>query len=143
MNKLKLGVGLADIALGAGIVNNELKSGNLTGREKLYHNTKEENIESIKRNGILSERAADKDNLTQSTLGNFLSEEDMAGLTYLGRQRRVANLVGVGAKWADKNKASRETLILNAINISLSCSMIYSCITCSSNSFHCLISSAI
>lgn len=81
---------VAKLSAGALLVNSQIKNGNLTGRERVYHNTDRENVESIKRNGILSAKALDPNNLTHSASGDFLTDEDMAGLTYVARKRSPA-----------------------------------------------------
>lgn len=107
INPLTL-AGATGLALGAGKIGHEFKKGNLTGRETVYHNTNRRNVKSIKENGILATRASDKDNLTHKGLGDILSEDDMAGLTYVARKKLPALGIGLtSAMYDSSNKESR------------------------------------
>ena len=107
-------LGATGIALGAGKINREFKKGNLTGRETVYHNTNRRNVKSIQDKGILAARASDKDNLTHKGLSDILSEDEMAGLTYMARNKIPA--LGIGLTSAmydstDKNSRNHNDLI--------------------------------
>ena len=102
INPLAL-AGAAGIAVGAGKVGNEFKKGNLTGRETVYHNTNRRNVKSIKENGILASKASDEDNLTHKGLGDILSEDEMAGLTYVARNKMPALGIGLTSAMYDSS----------------------------------------
>lgn len=88
---------VAKLSAGALLVNSQIKNGNLTGRERVYHNTDRENVESIKENGIMSAKALDPNNLTHSASGDFLTDDDMRGLTYVARKRSPAIGVAIAS----------------------------------------------
>lgn len=104
---LKVPIGLAATIGGAAMVNKQFNNGNLTGREKVYHNTNKKNVDSIKANGLLASKALDSNNLTHSASGDFLSDEDMAGLTYVARKRTPA--IGVMLASANRDAANPES----------------------------------
>lgn len=113
VNPLAL-AGLAGIAVGAGKVGNEFRKGNLTGRETVYHNTNRRNVKSIKENGILASKASDTDNLTHKGLGDILSEDEMAGLTYVARNKVPALGIGLTSAMydsSDKNSRNYKDLL--------------------------------
>ena len=113
INPLTL-AGTTGIVLGAAKIGNEFRKGNLTGRETVYHNTNRKNVKSIKEKGILSEKALDKNNLTHKGLSDILNEDDMAGLTYVARNRLPALGIGLTAAMYDssnKDNANHNDLV--------------------------------
>lgn len=88
--KKALGAGL--VLGGAGTVNQEFKSGNLTGRETLYHNTRKSKVGRIKDKGLKASFASDPKNLTNTVLTD-LSAKDKEGKVYLGRSKSIADKV--------------------------------------------------
>lgn len=106
MSKVKL-KDLAKLSTGAYLINHQLKKGNLTGRERVYHNTDRKNIRSIKSRGILASKALDPKNLTHSASGDFLTDEDMEGLTYVARKRTPA--LGVAIATGNRKIANPES----------------------------------
>ena len=105
MDKKKL-VNLVPVAGGALLVKNQLDSGNLTGRELVFHNTNKKNEDGIKRKGILKTRSYDKDNITHKGLKGSVRVKDMGGLTYVGRNRMPALGVGYQAALHDSKDPS-------------------------------------
>lgn len=106
--------GATGMALGAGKIGNEFRKGNLTGRETVYHNTNRRNVKGIKENGILASKASDPNNLTHKGLSDILEEDDMAGLTYVARNRIPAMGIGLTSAMYDtteKNSKNRNDLM--------------------------------
>ena len=106
INPLTL-AGAGALALGAGKIGNEFKKGNLTGRETVYHNTNRRNVKGIKEKGILATKSTDKDNLTHKGLSDILSEDEMAGLTYVARKKLPA--LGIGLTSATYDATNKES----------------------------------
>lgn len=111
MNKAQA-MGLGATALGSAMINKELKKGNLTGRERVYHNTDKKNVSAIQDTGILASKALDPNNLTHAASGDFLKDEDMAGLTYVARKRTPA----LGVAMASANRQIKDKSDENYMN---------------------------
>lgn len=106
--KLKSALLAGQILAGGAMIKNQIDKGNLTGRELTYHGTDKKNVRSIKENGIMASRASDKDNLTHKALSEYISDDDMKGLTYVGRKKYPATGVSiVSAVYDSNNRASR------------------------------------
>lgn len=117
INPLTL-AGATGLTLGAAQIGKEFKKGNLTGRETVYHNTDRRNVRSIKQNGILASKALDKDNLTHKGLSDIVSDDELAGLTYVARHKLPA--IGIGATSAIYDTSNKHSLnytdIINALS---------------------------
>jgi hypothetical protein len=70
--------------------------GHLTGRESLYHNTDKKNVNSILNKGLDASHSTDPNNITNTVLGE-IPMKDKAGKVYMGRKKKVADGVGLGA----------------------------------------------
>jgi hypothetical protein len=84
-----------------------IKSGDLTGRDTLYHNTHRDNVDSILEHGLESRRALDPENITNTNLK--LNPKDVANKVYLAKEKDAAD--SVGAAYADmlaRKKAAKE-----------------------------------
>lgn len=112
---------------GAGLVKSQIDGGNLTGRERLYHNTNKKNLKNIKHKGIIASKALDEKNLTHASSGDFLTSDDIKGLTYAGRKYSPSFGVAVSSALKDSNNkdsvnhkdliralADRKTVHINA-----------------------------
>lgn len=100
---------LATVGAGSALIKSQLDNGNLTGRELVYHNTHEDNVDSIKQKGILKSKSYDKNNITHKGLKGVVKTKDMQGLTYVGRTKTPA--IGVGlASAAHESKNNKKNL---------------------------------
>jgi len=102
-NMLKSQIGAGAVLGGLTIANKQRKEGYLDGIVRRYHNTGNENVDSIKQNGILSNKALDVDNLTSKATN--LSDTEKAGKTYLAKSREGARSAG-----AKRNQVRRANL---------------------------------
>ncbi|MDF2841688.1 MAG: hypothetical protein K0R00_114 [Herbinix sp.] len=84
-------VAAATAITGAAVTKHQLDRGNLTGREKMYHNTHRNNVDSILERGLDASKALDEDNITSQVR---LSKEQQANKVYFGRKKMVADSVG-------------------------------------------------
>ena len=106
-NKATVGAGVA--ASGAALTKHTYDRGNLTGRETLYHNTRKEHVDSIKKNGLKGQYALDKDKAFTPDLLKHVDKEELNNKVYFGRKKSVAE--GVGAKvLQEKGPHARETM---------------------------------
>lgn len=80
---------------GARTVSHAYHRGMMTGRETLYHNTALQNVESVLDKGLDPAFAADPNNLTNSVLGKRIPAQDLKGKVYFGRNKLVADSVGI------------------------------------------------
>lgn len=103
----KIPIGAATALSGVALAKKQFDDGNITGREKVYHNTNKKNVASILENGLLASKALDKNNLTHSASGDFLTDEDMEGLTYVARKRSPA--IGVMLASANRDAANPDS----------------------------------
>lgn len=88
---------------GAMLAKHTYDRGNLTGRETLYHNTRKQNVESIKQTGLKGSKALDPDlAFTPDVLQN-ISKDKLANKVYFGRKKSVAEAVGLTARVHDMN----------------------------------------
>ena len=107
-NKAKSALIAAQILGGGALIKRELDKGNLTGRELVYHSTNKRNVDSIKEKGVLASKASDKNNITHQALSEYITDDDMKGLTYVGRKRYPATAIStLSAVYDSKDRASR------------------------------------
>lgn len=108
----KVGVDLEDVILGTAgttIARKSVSSGNITGREVLYHTTSKKNVENIKKRGIRSIFAKGPENITNTALTD-VSMKKKKGKVYLTRKPFLGavfkvNFVGEGGSKIFKVKA--------------------------------------
>ena len=110
----KMIAGAAVGGSGAALAKHTYDRGNITGRETLYHNTRKENVDSIKKNGLKGSKALDPNlAFTPDTL-KHVSKDKLANKVYFGRKKSVAESVGAAAKIKDKENGKgdhiRETM---------------------------------
>lgn len=110
----KMIAGAAVGGSGAALAKHTYDRGNITGRETLYHNTRKENVDSIKKNGLKGSMAIDKDKAFTPDLLNHIDKDELNNKVYFGRKKSVADGVGSTAQIHDmkngKGAHSRETL---------------------------------
>jgi hypothetical protein len=104
--------GAAGVMGGAALTKNIYDKGHLTGRETLWHNTNKKNVSSILEKGLLSQKASDPTNLTNSALPH-ISESEKANKVYFGRKKSISNQIGLVGQ---HNDASKEGKIYFDIN---------------------------
>lgn len=106
--KTKAVLNAAEILGGGALIKRQFDKGNLTGRELVYHSTNKGNEDSIKEKGILASKASDKNNLTHKALSEYITDDDMKGLTYVGRNKIPASAITItSANYDSHDKASR------------------------------------
>ncbi|MEG0728138.1 MAG: hypothetical protein RR420_00810 [Anaerovoracaceae bacterium] len=86
------GLGIAGV--GGGIIHSQLKKGNLTGRETLYHNTKNEYVDSIMKDGVRSDFARDPNKSVTMQIDDLKDLPETANKAYFGRNKSIADSVG-------------------------------------------------
>lgn len=91
--------GLIGGTLGLSHVNNK---GYIDGRRKLYHNTNNENVNSILQEGLKKSKANDPNNLTRRLFGN---DESFNDLVYLSKNKTLADSVGTRRKQMESQKS--------------------------------------
>lgn len=110
----KMIAGAAVGGSGAALAKHTYDRGNITGRETLYHNTRKENVDSIKKNGLKGSMAIDKDKAFTPDLLNHIDKDELNNKVYFGRKKSIADEVGSAAQGHDmkngKGFHSRETL---------------------------------
>lgn len=104
----KAAIGLTAVGGGGYLAKHQYDRGNITGRERVYHNTETKNVKSILEEGIQSRHASDPKNLTNTVVSDVAASEK-EGLTYLSRSKRVADGVGT-ARSTNRVAASNSTL---------------------------------
>lgn len=89
-----VGVGSAGVgsALGAKILDNVHRNGEVSGRVRLYHGTSAKAKGSILKEGLKGSHALDPNNLTNSKMAG-LGRRDGRKLVYTGRRRRPAYIM--------------------------------------------------
>lgn len=105
----KVLAGTAMTGSGAALAKHTYDRGNLTGRETLYHNTKSEHVDSIKKNGLKGQYALDKDKAFTPDLLNHIDEKQLDNKVYLARKKQVAESVGQKVR-QEQGPHMRETL---------------------------------
>ncbi|MGL5716917.1 MAG: hypothetical protein ACRCX2_28130 [Paraclostridium sp.] len=107
-NKKEFGGALAGTMLGtAGVkkIKDEIDRGNITGREKLYHNTHKKNIDSILENGLSGRKATDKKVAVTPEALSHLNKRSLKDKVYFARKKKIAD--GVGS-WAALQSARKK-----------------------------------
>lgn len=89
--------GLGTGAVGLKVLDDVHKSGEVSGRVKLYHGTSKKAKESILKEGLKGSHALDPDNLTNTYLGD-LGKKDGRHLVYTGKRRTPAILMALNTK---------------------------------------------
>ena len=110
----KISAGATITGSGAMLAKHTYDRGNLTGRETLYHNTRKENVNSIKKNGLKGSKALDPDLAFTPEVLKHIPEDKLANKVYFGRKKSIAESIGMNAKVYDyvkgKGKYERETM---------------------------------
>lgn len=92
IDEAKLGSGLVGGVVGAHILKNSNKNGELSGRVKLYHGTSEKAKKAILKEGLRGDKALDPNNLTNKTLNN-LGQRDGRNLIYTTKKKSSAKKI--------------------------------------------------
>lgn len=116
-NSAKLIGGTAAAGAGSKGIMNQIKKGNLTGRETLYHNTRRSNVDNILKGGVRSSYATDPENITNLIVSDVPMDKKK-GLTYFGRNKGVADGVGLTREMVDNRdlllKPTQEQMLRDA-----------------------------
>lgn len=105
IDEAKLGSGLVGGVVGAHILKNSNKNGELSGRVKLYHGTNEKAKKAILKEGLRGDKALDPNNLTNTILDS-LGKKDGRKLVYTAKRKEPAENMANMNQSMGKGKAA-------------------------------------
>ena len=121
-NDLLTGAGITGGIAGSTMIKKQFDKGNLSGREKLYHGTKKENVDSILEHGILGSKANDPKSYTRTAFESAGYDIDpqtteLNNKSYMARDKGVSNAVNQGRALRGFGDFNDQTIIKGKVPV--------------------------